>query len=275
MGKLTEAGGLTVIDLARIRLIFSDLDETLLGPDHRIGHRSRAAIAGLKRAGVEVCLCTGRAPETTRPIVDELGLSYYICNNGASLYDGDGLLHERTIPAVTVAALAARSVAARVPVYFMRPDGYYRLGRSPATDAADEARAVMPRPLTLADAAHPAYKVMPWGGSHLYDSLSAQFGDVVNIVWHNDYLEIGPAGVSKGWAASLLADKLGLAADACLAMGDARNDLELIRWAGVGVAMENADPLLKAAADWIAPSHAVDGTADVLEAVLAAVTPVS
>lgn len=275
MGRLTEAGGLIVIDLARIRVIFSDLDETLLSPDHRVGRRSQAAIAGLKRAGVEVCICTGRAPQTTRPIVEELGLSYYICNNGASLYKDDSLLEDRTIPAVTVAALAARCVAARVPVYIMRPDGYFRLGRSDATDAADKARAVAPQPLTLADTAHPAYKVMPWGGSHLYDSLVAQFSDAVNIVWHNDYLEIGPAGVSKGWAAALLADRLGVTADACLAMGDARNDLELIRWAGVGVAMDNADPLLKAAADWIAPSHAVDGTADVLEAVLAAVTPVS
>lgn len=262
-----------MLDLARIRLIFSDLDETLLGPDHRVGHRSRAAIAGLKAAGVEVCLCTGRAPETTRPIVDELGLSYYICNNGASLYHRDTLLTERTIPAATVAALAARSAAARVPVYVMRPDGYYRLGRSPATDAADRARAVTPQPLTLDEAAKPAYKVMPWGGSELYDSLTAQFGDAVNIVWHADYLEIGPAGVNKGWAASLLAERLGVTATDCLAMGDARNDLELIRWAGIGVAMANADPLLKAAADWIAPSHAEDGTANVLEAVLAAVTP--
>jgi hydroxymethylpyrimidine pyrophosphatase-like HAD family hydrolase len=262
-----------VIDLAQVRLIFSDLDETLLGPDHRVGRRSREAIAGLKAAGIEVCLCTGRAPQTTRPIADELGLSYYICNNGASLYDGDTLLEERTIPAATVAALAARSLAARVPAYIMRPDGYFRLGRSDATDAADRARAVTPQPLILAEAARPAYKLMPWGGSHLYDTLLGQFGDAVNVVWHADYLEIGPAGVSKGWAAALLAERLGLTAAACLAMGDARNDLELIRWAGIGVAMENADPLLKAAADWTAPSHAVDGTADVLEAVLAAVTP--
>lgn len=262
-----------MIDLAHIRVVFTDLDETLLGPDHRVGRRSQEAIARLKAAGIEVCLCTGRAPETTRPIAEELGLSYYICNNGASVYDRDTLLYERTIPATTVAALAARSAAARVPVYFMRPDGYFRLGRSAATDAADRARAVSPQPLTLAEAARPAYKVMPWGGSHLYDSLTEQFGAAVRIVWHADYLEIGPAGVSKGTAAALLADRLGLTAEACLAMGDARNDLELIRWAGIGVAMDNADPLLKAAADWIAPSHAVDGTADVLEAVLAAVTP--
>jgi Cof subfamily protein (haloacid dehalogenase superfamily) len=252
--------------LAAIRLVLSDLDETLLGPSHLVGKRSRAAIARLQQAGITFAVCTGRAPETTRGIVAELGLRYYVCNNGASLHDGARILAERVMPAAVTADLVDFFTMRHIPVYLMTPDGYFLSQRTPATDAANQARQVTPAPLV--HSAIPAHKVMAWGGAAAYDECRAQFGDRVHIIYHADYLEIAPEGVSKQWGAERLAAHLGLKAAQVAAVGDARNDIEMVRWAGVGAAMGNADPLLTAVADRLLPGHEADGAALLFEAVL-------
>lgn len=255
-----------------IRLLLSDLDESLLSPDHRIGERSRAAIAGLRAAGVTFAVCTGRAPEATRPIVEDLGLRYFICNNGASLHDGDQILAERVMGPATTSALTHFFADAGVPVYLMTPDGYFLSQHTPSTDRADRIRGVAPSLLPQERWATPAHKVMAWGGAHCYDACQERFGELVHIIYHADYLEIAPKGVSKQWGGERLAELLGIPASEIAAVGDARNDIEMVRWAGVGAAMGNADPLLKAVADLILPSHTEDGTADLFEAILKSLT---
>lgn len=254
--------------LNKIRLVLSDLDESLLSPDHRIGERSRAAIAGLQAAGITFAVCTGRAPEATRRIVQDLGLRYYICNNGASLHDGDRILAERVMEPAVTAGLTRFFTEAGVPVYLMTPHGYYLSQRTPATELADRIRGVAPALLPAGRWATPAHKVMAWGGAHCYEACRAQFDDLVHIIYHADYLEIAPKGVSKQWGGERLAERLGIAPEEVAAVGDARNDIEMVRWAGVGAAMGNADPLLKEVAGLTLPSHAEDGTALLFEAIL-------
>lgn len=252
--------------IAQIRLVLSDLDETLLGPNHQVGGRSRLAIARLQEAGITFAVCTGRAPETTRGIVADLGLRYYVCNNGASVHDGEQTLAERVMPSAVSADLVNFFSARQIPVYLMTPQGYFLSQRTPATDAADQARQITPMPLE--QGALPAHKVMAWGGATAYEECRAQFGDRVHIIYHTDYLEIAPAGVSKQWGGERLASHLGIMAEQVAAVGDARNDIEMVRWAGVGVAMGNADPLLVDVADRILPGHDADGAALLFEAVL-------
>jgi hydroxymethylpyrimidine pyrophosphatase-like HAD family hydrolase len=80
-----------------------------------------------------------------------------------------------------------------------------------------------------------------------------------------DAVELGPAGVDKGSGLAWLCDHLGIAASEVVAFGDEWNDLTMLRWAGHGVAMANADQLVLDHADEIAPSNADDGVAVVLE----------
>ncbi len=254
----------------RIALVLSDLDDSLLGPDHRVGERSRAAIAGLLERGVTFAICTGRAPEATRALVRELGLRYYICNNGASVHDGDRILAQRTMEPEVTAALTRFFADREVPVYLMTPEGYLLTRRTPATDEADRARGVTPEVVgNPADWETPAHKVMAWGGSHLYEECRAAFGDAAHIIYHPHYLEIAPKGVSKQWGGERLAEHLGIPPEQIAAVGDARNDIELLRWAGIGGAVGNADPLVKEVADLILPPNDQDGTADLFEAILA------
>lgn len=256
--------------LARIRLIFSDLDETLLGPDHRVGPRSRQAITALQQRGVLFTVCTGRAPQATLPLVRSLGARYCVCNNGATVHDGEQTLAESLLPPEVAGEMAGFFDAHGCPTYLHSPVGYLVTRMTPAIAAASAVRGVEPVVVGAGDRTVPAHKVMPFGAAHLYDEAVARWGRSAQIVYHPDYLEIGPPGVSKGAGARVLAQRLGIPAGDIAAMGDALNDIELLTWAGIGAAMANGAAETRAAAGWILPDHGADGTADLLEAVLGA-----
>ena len=76
--------------------------------------------------------------------------------------------------------------------------------------------------------------------------------------------EIMVVGADKANAAKILAARLGIPREQVLAIGDQRNDIELIAWAGIGVAMGNAVPELKALADWVTVTNDEDGLAHAL-----------
>ncbi len=260
--------------LAGIRLVFSDLDETLLSPDHQIGERSRRAIRKLMEHGITFVVCTGRAPEATRPVVQELGGRYFVCNNGAAVYDGDTLLADRTLSPELTAGMAAFFDGHACPTYIMSSAGYFVTRMTPLIEEANRVRGVSPLVPDRTDWMQPAHKVMPWGAAHLYEEARARWDDRAHIIYHPDYLEIAPHGISKAWGARVLAERLGIPNRKIAAIGDARNDMELVRMAGVGVAMGNADPLLKAEALAVAGDYGNDGAADLFEAILAAIEQV-
>ena len=82
------------------------------------------------------------------------------------------------------------------------------------------------------------------------------------------FIEATGLGVDKASTLAGLADAMGIAADAVMAFGDQHNDLEMLAWAGTGVAMGNAHPDVAAAATTVAATHADDGVAQVIEALL-------
>jgi len=79
------------------------------------------------------------------------------------------------------------------------------------------------------------------------------------------WVDIVMPGVSKANAAASVAERLGVRQDETIAIGDGDNDLEILRWAGLGIVMGNGTPRAKAAADWIAPPIEDDGVAVALQ----------
>ena len=97
----------------------------------------------------------------------------------------------------------------------------------------------------------------------------ARFGDTLYISKSLPYfLEFAAAGVTKGTGLDFLASRMGFTRDETIAFGDGENDVELVEWAGYGIAVENAHERVKAVADWICPSAEVEGVAEVLEVFL-------
>jgi len=82
------------------------------------------------------------------------------------------------------------------------------------------------------------------------------------------FLEFASPYVTKGSGLGFLADLLGFTRERTVAFGDGENDVELLEWAGFGVAVANAHPRVLAVADWVCPSAAEEGVAQVVEALL-------
>jgi hydroxymethylpyrimidine pyrophosphatase-like HAD family hydrolase len=100
----------------------------------------------------------------------------------------------------------------------------------------------------------------------LVHDLQAQFDDRVRVTQSLDHLvEVTAPEASKGQALARLAAHLGVAQSATMAIGDHDNDVSMIAWAGLGVAMGNASPAAKSAADVIAPPLEEEGAAWAIE----------
>ena len=82
------------------------------------------------------------------------------------------------------------------------------------------------------------------------------------------FLEFASPEVTKASGLEFLSEHLGFTAERTVAFGDGENDVELLEWAGFGVAVANAHPRVLAVADWVCPSAAEEGVAQVMDALL-------
>ena len=82
------------------------------------------------------------------------------------------------------------------------------------------------------------------------------------------FLEFASPDVTKGAGLGFVAERLGFTPEQTVSFGDGENDVELLRWAGYGVAVANAHPRVLEVADWVCPSADEEGVAQAIEALL-------
>lgn len=260
----------------RIQLVALDLDGTLLDDDLRLSPRVQAAIEAALAQGVGVTLATGRALGAARPFAARLGITLpLICYQGAVV--GDPVSGE-TLRADTLPPALAREAVERAEAedldlsLYLGETIHFRTLRWPR-EFYDRWFGLplfhTPDLRTVLDQTTPM-KFIITAEPPEADSIEARwrprFNGRLNIVRsHALFVEGNPPGVSKGTALAWLAARLGVPQAATLAVGDNGNDLEMVQWAGVGVAMGNGAASVKAHADWIAPSVDEDGVAAVFE----------
>ena len=263
-----------------MRLIACDLDGTLLLPDGTVSDRSVAALRAAAAAGVYVVIASGRPPFMLDPVLPSVGdaVSHGVLANGSlvcTLPDGAelrrvrfeldtavGVVHQlRTIDPGYGFALATDAGWAQEQGFFERMP----VGRM-APDSADA--------LAAAEGATEALKLMAFHDGHtahhLLELLPTLLGPHLAITHMGaDCVEIGPTGIDKGTGLAWLCSHLGVDPADVVAFGDEYNDHEMLRFAGHGVVMANANDQTRALADEIAPSNADDGVAVVIERLLA------
>ncbi len=251
------------------RLAAIDLDDTLLGQDHLISRRNARAVRAIAEAGVVCVIASGRMHEATTRFAEQLGLDAPIISyNGAMVKvprTGEVWLHLRTPaePADEVIRLCAKGgfhlnyylddhlyVAKRGPWAEL----YVRQTGSPMEEVGDLHRFMGSRPtkMILIDA--------PEVTDRLLLRFRERFGDSLYITKTNpEYLEFMNPEANKGRALALVAERLGIPQAETIAFGDGHNDLPMIRWAGLGVAMGTAKPQILKAAGYVAPPYDEDG----------------
>ncbi|WPB92173.1 HAD family hydrolase [Streptomyces malaysiensis] len=257
------------------RLIATDLDGTLLRPDHTVSARTRDALTAATAAGAAHIVVTGRTVPVARHILDDLGYQgLAVCGQGSQLYHAG---EHRLLTSVTldrqVAQLALAKLEAEIGPLALAAarDGLdgevlfgegYRMGHDGMslvsfTDPAE----LWSEPISKLYIQHPEL-----GDDALADAARTAAGGLVGVTMAGAGLvELLPLGLTKATGLSLAARRLGMTAADAIAFGDMPNDIPMFGWAGHGVAMANAHRDLKAVADEITASNTEEGIAVVLE----------
>jgi Cof subfamily protein (haloacid dehalogenase superfamily) len=265
-------------DVQAPRLVATDVDGTLLDPLDQVPPRAAAAIGRLVAEGVAFVLVTGRPPRWIPPVFAQLPVAgLAVCANGGVLYDAveDRVLWSRTIDPTTLAELAA-VISATLPGSRLAVEG---VGGSASGDhfvaEPDYVHAwvggdnhVVPRSALLE---RPAVKMLirssEMTSAAMLAALAPAVGDLADLTFSHPrgLVEASPPGVTKATGLADVAERLGIAAADVVAFGDMPNDLEMLRWAGHGVAMGNAHPELRDMADEVTAGNGDDGLAVILE----------
>ena len=262
-----------------IRLAALDVDGTLLAPDNSITPATKEAIREAKAAGIEIVVCTGRAFVEVRDILRQLPeVRYLSCGTGAYALDVWTMetLYECSMPE-ELGRQAYRAVAqadCMVHFYTGLSVRHSRWCMDHFTDYMEEKmRTLMEQSHIIVDDLDAFVESYHGPVEKLYVTFprKEEYDKAYNAVkdlpvfltdggWAID-LEVMSRDTDKGVALRALAEKLGIAREQVLAMGDSGNDCAMLRYAGVGAAMGNAGEQAKKAADVIAPSNREDGVA--------------
>lgn len=250
------------------KILFTDLDGTLLNDDKQVSEGNRAAIQRLLDAGHYFVVATGRPTKSAFKVAKKLGLTmpgcYMIAYNGGVIFDcsTEEILMEKTLPMEYVRYLfqEAEKYGLYIQTYgvddkiYGTSEGeelqFYIGGNRGALDyeisrnAYDQLDRV-PNKALLIDLNHTGI-IKFWKEHREWEQ-----GRCDSTFSCPEYLEYLPQGASKGNAVLTLCEMLGIDIQNAYAAGDERNDISMIEAAGVGIAMKNAVDVAKAAADYV------------------------
>lgn len=253
----------------RPRLVALDIDGTLTHVgSNDISPAVKAAITRVTEHGSLVVLSTGRSVIGTTPIAAQVPTSFALCSNGAVWWDparaevtkrttfdpGPTIKTLQALLPDTVFAVEQTGVGSLSLGEFLPGDLWGR-----TTKATFDELAATPTPRL----------VMRWL-DHTPAELAFALKDLElpGVEWSVDHTEawltVVPLNVSKGSALEKLRQEFGISAADTLAIGDGSNDVEMLRWAALGIAMGQAPARVHAAADEVGPSVLEDGAAQVL-----------
>lgn len=261
-------------------MLVTDVDGTLVDEKQEIPERNLAAIKRFQDAGGLVTLGTGRVEASAGPYVERLG-----ANAPAILYNGGRIVDFRTGRVLLEGTVSDRVCASLFDLLETDfTNGIHPIlycgGRALVRELDEVIRTYSQKDRIICEPVgdlrnigqRPITKFLLIGAGadleRLDRSLKSKVPDgrVSTVRSEPEYLEVLPYGASKGSALQALAKALGIGLKQVVAVGDSLNDLEMVRLAGLGVAVANAHPLLKQAADFVSPyTNEQAAVADLIE----------
>ncbi|GAA2075111.1 HAD family hydrolase [Pseudolysinimonas kribbensis] len=255
-------------------IVALDIDGTVLHEDGTLTDATVEAVQRVAAAGHEVMLATGRSVSMTLPVLERLGIvsQFVVCANGAIVLGRDAAaplgyarVHVETFdPSEVLGTIRHHLESASFAVE--DADGLFRYtGHFP-----DGSLAAASERVDFDELAHvAATRLVVISPDHQIDD----FLEIVdrmglhkvtyNVGW-TAWLDIAPEGVNKATGLEFVAGELGIPRSRVLAIGDGRNDIDMLEWVGIGVAMGQAPDEVLAVADETTGSDLEDGVAAVL-----------
>ena len=251
-------------------MVALDIDGTIVDGEGRLPENVRRSVRRVVDAGVPVVLTTGRSWHATQPVFEELELPAgpAVSSNGAVRVQfppfeltqvvtfNPALVIDKVLKEHPTAALAAEVIGQGYRVTKLFPEG----------DLTGDIEVVSVDDLAGTDVTRIVVRD-PEASDREFIALAKRLGlhGVSYSVGWSAWLDIAPAGVNKASALAGLATSLGIQAKDVLALGDGRNDVEMLAWAGRGVALGDAVPEVKAAANHVTACFLDGGTANELD----------
>lgn len=271
-----------------INTIVLDLDGTLLNPNHDIEPKTKQALIKLQEKGFRVVLASGRPTPGMLRYAQELKMNEHhgliISYNGACVTDcqTNEIIFEQTIPNDL-----AKSVLDHLESYDVIPmivngklmhvnsveNGIIQLNNEDLNIVQHEAEICgfdLNEEKQLSNVLDfPLYKILVAGTpaylTEVHKELDAPFVEKMNCVFSAPfYYEFTDKTVDKAKTLSKVAERLNLSSNNFMSFGDGMNDLTMIKYAGMGVAMGNAEPAVKEAADEVTRCNYEEGIYHIL-----------
>lgn len=255
----------------RPQLVALDVDDTLISHNGAVSERVQESIERVQEAGVRVCLATGRSPSTTIPIARAAGIDdLVVCSNGALLVSVET---ERTVDSITFDPRPVlEELIEHLPgaVFAVEgTDGMFRATKVFGAGMLGLSVREVPIDHLLTE---PVVRLVVRSEEH----AESGFGDLVERLGYQSvvfgvadvaWMDIAAKGVNKSTMLARLCERRGYDPALTIAIGDFYNDLGMLRWAGIGVAMGGAPEPVLAAADLVTSRVPGEGVADVLDAI--------
>ncbi|URZ02265.1 Cof-type HAD-IIB family hydrolase [Clostridium felsineum] len=261
----------------KFKMICLDIDGTLLNSEHKISQNTKEAIRiAINEKNIPVILVSARMPKGILFLLKELNVSQpIICYSGALVMDDKtNIISNVTIPIIDVEAVFkfAKEIGIHVSLY--RNDEWYIEKIDKWAKQESEITNISPSIIDFHNLFH-AWKQKDSGPNKilcmaepnelklLYTKISEHHFNELNVYNSKPtYLEIMPQSASKTSAIEILSRKFGIERSEIIAIGDNYNDISMIEFAGIGIAMGNAPSEVKQCADEITLCNDEDGVAE-------------
>ena len=259
-------------------LVALDVDGTILDINGRVSERMMASLARLRTYGVQIVISTGRGIQAALPVAYHVGLTdgWMICANGAvtlrmdpAAPGGYEIADAVTFDPTDAIAALTRAVPDGIVAVEVLGDGFKVSRPFPDGELIEAQRVVSLEEMS----AQPVTRVVlraPGMDVGEFSTLVAGCGlhSVEYAIGWTAWLDVAPEGVTKASALQALAARLGTGASRTIAVGDGTNDVEMLRWAGIGAAMGSAPESVKESSDIVTGPVWHDGCAALLDAVV-------
>lgn len=261
------------------KILVLDIDGTLTNSQKEITPRTHAALRKAQEKGVKVVLASGRPTYGIMPVAEKLELErfggYILSFNGGQIINAQTgeAIYQKTLPPEMPALLydLSKEYKTNIMTYLdktvitpKKDDKYVELEsriNQMEVRQVEDFKSFVNFPVTKC--------LMVEDGDYLAEveqKVKARLGDTLSVLRSEPFfLEIMPKNIDKAYSLGKLLEHLGLTKEQMVACGDGFNDRSMIEFAGLGVAMANAQEPVKASADYITASNDEDGVAAVVE----------
>ena len=252
------------------KLIALDLDGTLLNSDLKISPRAMTAIQAAEKKGVRVTLCTGRMYVSALHYARELKLNVpLITYNGALVKNSNEVLYERSLSLEEAKHVirTCKKFDCQLNLY-LDDKLYAEKSNGWSKRYAEKVKVDLHEVDDLLDFLKlPPIKLLAMGKEEVLHKIRGQLADRELYITrsHSYFLEMLNTEATKGKGLAVVAEKMAIDRKNVLAIGDNENDIEMFKYAGCAVAMNNADEQVKAYADYVTKSNDDDGVAEAIE----------